>query len=212
MYKQTAKASTVQLQTAKRQDALRIKNRLREGSVKNKQLWSLLKRTGGQGRNSSVPTIQDPAGGECVTSSEKAGCFGKFFASKNSLGDHDLALDELPALEPRCLAPLSAVHFRPLTVECHLQQLDCSKATGPDAIPARVLKACARSLSHPLSRLFSLCFRKQVQPSLWKVANVTPVHKKTVPNDSQELPPCFPPLHYLQGYGKDRKSLHHQSP
>ena len=46
-YKQTAKASTVQLQTAKRQDALRIKNRLREGSVKNKQWWSLLKRAGG---------------------------------------------------------------------------------------------------------------------------------------------------------------------
>ena len=87
-------------------------------------------------------------------------------------------MDELPALEPRCLAPLSAVRFRPLTVERHLQQLDCSKATGPDAIPARVLKACARSLSYPLSRLFSLCFCKQVQHSLWKVANVTPVHKK----------------------------------
>ena len=81
-YKQTAKASTVQLQTAKRQDALRIKKTLREGSVKNKQWWPLLKRAGGQGRNSSVPTIQDPSSVECVTSSEKAKCFGKFFCIK----------------------------------------------------------------------------------------------------------------------------------
>ena len=43
----------------------------------------------------------------------------------------------------------------------------------------------------------------------WQILHLS---SKTVPNNSQELPPCFPPLHYLQGYGKDRKSVHHQSP
>ena len=53
-----------------------------------------------------------------------------------------------------------------------------SKATGPDGIPARVLKRCAAELSQPLSQLFSLCFQRGTQPSLWKTANVVPIHKK----------------------------------
>lgn len=34
------------------------------------------------------------------------------------------------------------------------------------------------ALAGPLSKLFSLCFRYQVQPSLWKSARVVPIHKK----------------------------------
>ena len=59
-----------------------------------------------------------------------------------------------------------------------LKRLDPSKATGPDGIPARVLQQCASTLSLPLSRLFSPCFRYGVQPSMWKIANVVPIHKR----------------------------------
>ena len=86
-------------------------------------------------------------------------------------------LTSLP-FQTRCTAALSHVRFRPATVARLLRQLDPSKATGPDGIPAQVLKICAVELSSPLSSLFSACFRQGVYPSLWKTANVVPVHKK----------------------------------
>jgi len=73
---------------------------------------------------------------------------------------------------------LLRIHFREPTVRRHLSRLEVAKATGPDGIPARVLKECATELAGPLTRLFSLCFRLGIQPTLWKVANVVPIHKK----------------------------------
>jgi len=63
-------------------------------------------------------------------------------------------------------------------VKRELLKLDPSKATGPDGIPARVLKKIASSLAAPLARLFSQCFASGLQPTSWKLANVVPIHKK----------------------------------
>ena len=73
---------------------------------------------------------------------------------------------------------IGSVHFRPGTVRRELRRLNSSKATGPDNIPARVLKECADALCKPLSRLFSLCYAKGRQPALWKTTRVLPIHKK----------------------------------
>ena len=53
-----------------------------------------------------------------------------------------------------------------------------SKATGPDSISLLVLSKCASQLAFPLSRLYNLSLTSGNFPSLWKFANVTPVHKK----------------------------------
>ena len=59
-----------------------------------------------------------------------------------------------------------------------LGSLTRRRLPAPTASPARVLKICAAELSSPLSSLYSACFRQGVYPSLWKTANVVPVHKK----------------------------------
>ena len=136
-----------------------------------------LKAAGGDGRQCSVPTIRDDQGQEFSTNEEKAAAFGRFFSAKCSLMN-DLQPSNLPNFPSRCTTGLNHVRFRPTTIARLLRQLDPSKATGPDGVPARVLKICAAELASPLSRLFSACFRKGVQPSLWKTANVVPIHKK----------------------------------
>ena len=113
-----------------------------------------------------------------VTNQEKAICFVQFFANKCSLGDQDLQHPDLPDLPPRCISAMTTVRFREATVQRQLRQLDPAKATGPDGIPARVLKQCSKVLAAPLAKLSSLCFRCRVQPSLSKVARVVPIHKK----------------------------------
>ena len=145
--------------------------------MNTKQWWSTLKAAGGNGRHCSIPVIRDDQGREYSTNKEKAACFGRFFSKKCSL-TNDLQQGDLPNFANRCTATLQRVRFRPSTITRLLRQLDSSKATGPDGIPAKVLKMCAAELASPLSRLFSVCFRQGVHPSLWKKANVVPIHKK----------------------------------
>ena len=59
-----------------------------------------------------------------------------------------------------------------------LQSLDTSKASGPDGIPAIVLKQCARVLATPLAKLFNLSLKQGYFPVKWKEARVQPAFKK----------------------------------
>ena len=58
-----------------------------------------------------------------------------------------------------------------------LKCLDVSKATGPDGLSAKILKEAAPCIASPLSKLINMSLSKQVFPSEWKKANVTPIHK-----------------------------------
>jgi len=58
-----------------------------------------------------------------------------------------------------------------------LQNLDVTKATGADNIPARILKVCSEELSKPLALLFNRSFSLGRGLVQWKLANISPVHK-----------------------------------
>ena len=58
-----------------------------------------------------------------------------------------------------------------------LQNLDITKATGADNVPARILKACSEELSTPLALLFNRSFSLGRVPEQWKPANITLVFK-----------------------------------
>ena len=128
-------------------------------------------------------------GREFSTSKEKATCFGKFFSDKCSLQNDYLQPSELPHFPRRTTSVLRRVRFRQAAIARELKKLDPSKATGPDGIPARVLQQCASTLSLPLSRLFSLCFRHGVQPSMWKIANVVPIYKRHSRSEARNYRP-----------------------
>ena len=59
-----------------------------------------------------------------------------------------------------------------------LESLNANKATGCDAIPAKVMKIGAKELSQPLTTLFNSCIHNRVWPSDWKRGDWTPVYKK----------------------------------
>ena len=177
-YNAKVRASANCFRLAKQAESVRIRDRLKHGSLRNKQWWSLLKQAASSDRSSSIPVLRNAQGREYVTNQEKATCFGEFFASKCSLGDQNLQHSDLPDLPPKCTSALTTVRFRKATVQRQLCQLDPTKATGPDGIPARVLKQCSKVLAAPLAKLFLLYFRCHVQPSLWKIARVIPILKK----------------------------------
>ena len=55
--------------------------------------------------------------------------------------------------------------------------LDLSRASGPDCIPAVVLKNCEPELSYILTELFKMCLKESSFPDWWKVSSVVPVFK-----------------------------------
>ena len=62
-------------------------------------------------------------------------------------------------------------------VEKVMTNLDSSKASGPDCIPAVVLKNCEPELSYILAALFNMCLKVSCFPGCWKISLVVPVFK-----------------------------------
>ena len=63
-------------------------------------------------------------------------------------------------------------------VEKLLSQLKPHKASGPDGLPARLLKECSVQLAPVLALLFQSTINQGSIPSNWKSAFVTPIFKK----------------------------------
>ena len=61
--------------------------------------------------------------------------------------------------------------------------ININKAPGVDNLPGNILCTCAKELSVPLARLFNLSLRTGKMSTLWKSANITPIHKE----DNREL-------------------------
>ena len=68
-----------------------------------------------------------------------------------------------------------------------------NKATGPDTIHNRLLIAAADVISEPLTNLFNRCLNESKFPSQWKIARVTPIHKK----DKKTCAEIIVLFHYL---------------
>ncbi len=115
--------------------------------------------------SSARPTATKPA--------EIAEMFNTYFASVFTSDDLSYPSEESNA-DPH----MTELILRELEVEVTLKSLDNNKATGPDEIPARLLKATAPVIAPSLCKLLNKSLRLGTVPEEWKLANVVPVHKK----------------------------------
>ena len=60
-----------------------------------------------------------------------------------------------------------------------LQNIDTSKAIGPDGIPDVFLKNCAKELAPSFTKLLNISLQAGVFPNSWKIANICPILKKS---------------------------------
>jgi endonuclease/exonuclease/phosphatase family metal-dependent hydrolase len=63
-------------------------------------------------------------------------------------------------------------------IKAFLSAIKADAATGPDNIPAIILRTCAAALAPSLCSLFNLLLSFGEVPGDWKQANITPIHKK----------------------------------
>jgi hypothetical protein len=60
-----------------------------------------------------------------------------------------------------------------------IEQLKPSRSSGPDGIPADILRTCKGSLSVPLCHIMNFIRKSGVYPPSWKISRVTPIPKNS---------------------------------
>ncbi|KAL0883669.1 hypothetical protein ABMA27_015794 [Loxostege sticticalis] len=173
-YNSAAKSYKRVLRRARFDHVSRIGARLASNPPGGKQFWSLSKAVESNFCRPSLPPLLKPDGSLAHSAAEKANLFATLFASNSRL---DAGSKQPPTL-PCCDSSMPKIAIHTKEVRRALQNLDVNKASGPDGIPARVLKHCAPELSPILTRLYRLSIRAVSVPKSWKLANVQPVPKK----------------------------------
>ena len=58
-----------------------------------------------------------------------------------------------------------------------INKLKCSKSTGHDKIPVKIIKDAVNILSKPFAAIFNASLEEGVFPDAWKLAMITAIHK-----------------------------------
>jgi hypothetical protein len=106
---------------------------------------------------------------------QKAELFNNFFVSQTVLDDRSTFL---PPNYPSVRSSIQHINITEFHTFKVLANLDPSKATGPDGIGNKLLKEAAPAICGPLSKLFQKSIDMGIYPDMWKVANITSLHKK----------------------------------
>ncbi len=104
-------------------------------------------------------------------------------------------LEDIPSVDSPRAPTMPDIHITTQGVQKFLENLNPSKAAGPDQIPARILKICAEELAPALQQLFQQSLTEGVVPEDWRTANVAPIFKK---GDRSQLSPSLLDSHSLQ--------------
>ena len=117
----------------------------------------------------------------------KAEAFNDFFLSVCSIMENE---PDLP-LEDRVLSEgtLSSIDITLDDVLDQLSVLDTTKSYGPDGLSPRFLKEGGKAIAEVLKSLFKISLQNKMFPSLWKQANITPIHKKESKNNVNNYRP-----------------------
>ena len=79
-----------------------------------------------------------------------------------------------------------------------IRKIDPKKATGSDGISSQMLPLCDESVILPLQIIFTNILSTSTYPDMWKIANVTPIFKKSY----KELIKSYRPISLLPICGK----------
>ena len=108
----------------------------------------------------------------------------KYFSSVFTRGS--VELNGIEVRTPTNYPDIPDVTFESNTIEKEIKVLDTSKSTGPDGIPALVLKRFYAAFTPILKLIFEKSYAEGRVPQKMKMAKVTPIYKsgdKTSPSN-----------------------------
>ena len=84
----------------------------------------------------------------------------------------------MPQLDHSNYPVIHDILFTAHGIQLLLEKLDPVKAPGPDQLPTRVLKLCAKQIAPALQIIYSQSLDHGILPYDWLSANITPEFKK----------------------------------
>lgn len=173
-YNKATKATKRAYIRADAQRIARVGQELITHPTGSRSYWRLAKHVQSNFCVPSLPPLRSPDGSLAHQPQEKADLLANLFAANSCIDDCGAVPPEIP----HCGSTMPDIRIRQCDVRTELQSLDVRKASGPDGIPAVVLKKCAAELCPVLTRLYRLSYNSGLVPLSWREANVQPVPKK----------------------------------
>ena len=160
-----------------------------------KRFWSILKV---KSKHKNIPetitmATSDNSRVKASTPREVAELFNQYFVLVFASDQGTPAPDRENGQLPDSGLFLADVILSVSEVELTLLNLDASKASGPDELPAKILKETAEVIAPSLTQLFNKSLRLGCLPEDWKLANIVPVFKK----DNKEQAENYRPISLL---------------
>ena len=166
--------ATKMIQKAKENYYLTIGHKLSDPSHGIKAYWSVLNRLINKKKSLNIPPLLE--NGLFVTNpSSKANILNDYFVEQCSILTTG---STLPTFQPRPTSFLQNVNIDREEILKIIRSLDSNKAHGCDEISIAMIKICDTSIVEPLLMIYEKGLEKGVYPSIWKRANIIPVHKK----------------------------------
>ena len=161
-----------------------LANDISNSETTSKTFWKLLKSVFSS-NTSGIPTLIDE-GIEITDDKDKSELLNNFFVSQTYLPDNPNNLPEFRFLTD---ARLDRITVTIEMVKNILDNLNTSKAVGPDGISNKLLKECSNILCKPLSFIFQLSLDSGIFPDTWKEAIVSAIFKKLDPSLTKNYRP-----------------------
>jgi hypothetical protein len=119
-------------------------------------------------------SVLEAAGRTISSAREKAEALNEQYCSVFTKED----LSNVPDIGDGSAPDLPSITITTPGVEKLLRDLKVNKASGPDNIPARVLKECSTAIAPILQKIFQKSINSGTLPTDWLSANVSPIYKK----------------------------------
>ena len=159
-----------------------------------KEYWSSLNRLINKKNTQNIPPLLENDS-FVINVQEKANLLNNYFAEQCCTVS---TASTLPELQPRCDAELQSVVIDRTKVLALIRTLDIKKAHGFDNISISMIKMCDDAIVEPLCLIFEKSLETGVYPSIWKKANIIPIHKK----GSRQCKNNYRPISLLPIFGK----------
>ena len=117
---------------------------------------------------------------------EKASLFNDFFAKQCQPIQNSSSLPDFHYLTRN---KINSVLINSDDILSLIRNVDPNKSNGPDLITGHMLQLSDKSIVLPLKLIFFNILKTGTYPLLWKLANVTPVHKKMTNRSLKTIDP-----------------------
>ena len=161
---------------------VRMRDKLQQMPAASKQWWKTSRELLDQCRSTcSIPALKTDSGEWTTDAFCKVELLSETFANKCKIDRPET--NEFTEIPPSGHCQIDSADIAETDGMKVLAALKIDSSTGPDAMPTRVLRECAKELAAPFVALAKCIVKFGVWPAMWLTHWIIPLHKKKAKSD-----------------------------